>query len=127
MIANLIGLLKQFSRLRDLWKIYKTDAVSFGIKNVEHESRRSLATYYDGNISALPIRKRTSRCEPNRHQLNTLNNHSISYPGCQGTSSVYFITGISTTDQTDQSQGSHRRSGEGVQSSGNMSRTMSAL
>ncbi|KAM7444005.1 hypothetical protein ABFA07_007374 [Porites harrisoni] len=26
-IANLIGLLKQFSRLRDLWKIYKTDAV----------------------------------------------------------------------------------------------------
>lgn len=33
-IANLIGLLKQFSRLRDLWKIYKTDAVSFGIKNI---------------------------------------------------------------------------------------------
>lgn len=28
-IANLIGLLRQFSRLRDLWKIHKPDAVRY--------------------------------------------------------------------------------------------------
>ena len=28
-IANLVGLLKQFSRLRYLWKVYKPDAVRY--------------------------------------------------------------------------------------------------
>ena len=28
-IANLIGLLRQFSRLKDLWKIHKPDAVRY--------------------------------------------------------------------------------------------------
>lgn len=28
-IANLIGLLRQFSRLRDLWKIHRPDAVRY--------------------------------------------------------------------------------------------------
>ena len=56
-IANLIGLLRQFSRLRDLWKIHKPDAVRYRLAtlNTTHsqqiEANRRV-------LRALPFQER---------------------------------------------------------------------
>lgn len=85
-------------------------------KNVEHESRRSLATHYDCTISALTMSAlRTVNGIPSISTLYAI------LGGCQRfffsqPSTVYFILGISRMEQTEQSQGSHRCSAVGVQS-----------